>query len=118
VVLLGFTAVRCSLTRGVNVDFDVERVILDRSVSASEFLSLLSNLPEELHADILFIREDDSAFLSSTGRGGDRLLYALSPVDVRFYLEMNALVPNQVTPEMSPALPLATVVPIRRFHAA
>jgi hypothetical protein len=76
----------------VSMDSDVERIILDRSSSAADYLSLLAELPREFVGDVLMIRDDETGFLSSMGRGGDRILYALSPVDVRFYLETNMLV--------------------------
>ena len=77
---------------------DVERVILDRCASADEFLHLLAALPGEVLGDVLSVREDGGAFLSATGRGGDRVLYALSPADVGFYLEANGL---SATPKLA-----------------
>lgn len=71
---------------------DIERVIVDRAGSADDFLDLLAALPAELIGDVLFIRDDRSGFLSATGRGGDRVLYALTQRDVRFYLETQDLV--------------------------
>src|ERR1700737_4363568 len=67
----------------VRSDSDVERIILDRCCSESEFLSLLTELPHEFSGDVLVIREGGASeggtnFLSATGRGGGRLLYALS----------------------------------------
>jgi|SRR5687768_3026503 len=66
---------------------DVERIIIDRSASADEFLQFLAELPKETPSDVMSVRDDGGAFLSSTGRGGDRVLYALSPADVGFYLQ-------------------------------
>ncbi len=74
------------------VDADVERIVLDRSSSASDFLSLLAELPQQFSGDVMMIRDDDSGFLSSAGRGGDRILYALTADDVRFYLETQKIV--------------------------
>ncbi len=87
-------------------DRDVERVVLDRTTSASEYLALLASLPEQFTGDVLLITHDDSGFLSALGRGGDRVLYSLAAVDLRFYLEMNGLVTVQTTPDLSPALPM------------
>ncbi len=70
---------------------DVERVILDRCASADDFLDLLAALPPEVLGDVMSLREDGGAFLSATGRGGDRVLYALSPADVGFYLEAHGV---------------------------
>lgn len=70
---------------------DVERVILDRSATPVEFLRLLAALPPHIAGDVMLIGEDGGAFLSSVGRGGDRVLYALSSEDVAFYFETNGL---------------------------
>ena len=79
----------------VHTDHDVERIILDRSASASDYLALLAELPHDFTGDVLMIRDDESGFLSANGRGGDRILYALSSQDLAFYLEMHGLViPN------------------------
>ena len=71
---------------------DIERVIVDRAGTADDFLELLAAMPPELAADVMLIRDDGSGFLSATGRGGDRVLYALGRRDVRFYLETQDLV--------------------------
>jgi hypothetical protein len=70
-----------------SLDLDIERVILDRSATAQDFLELLASLPPDFRGDILMISADGSGFLSATGRGGDRVLYALKKSDVAFYLE-------------------------------
>ena len=41
---------------------------------------------------VTLIRDDETGFLSATGRGGDRILYALSAEDIRFYLETTSLI--------------------------
>ena len=98
---------RYALAGGLaEVNRDVERVILDRTTSASEYLSLLASLPAQFAGDVLLITSDDSGFLSSLGRGGDRVLYALSAPDIRFYLETHALVTGKVESNVSPALPM------------
>lgn len=71
---------------------DIERVIVDRAGTADDFLELLASIPAELACDVLLIRDAGGGFLSATGRGGDRVLYALVPNDVRFYLEAQDLV--------------------------
>ena len=103
---------RYALAGGLaEVNRDVERVILDRTTSASEYLSLLASLPAEFAGDVLMITNDDSGFLSSLGRGGDRVLYALSATDIRFYLETHDLVVGEAIAEskVSPALPMIHV---------
>jgi hypothetical protein len=77
---------------GASLDVDIERVILDRSAAAEDFLELLSVLPPAFAGDALLIRDDGSGFLSATGRGCDRVLYSLGHHDVRFYLETHDLV--------------------------
>lgn len=73
-------------------ELDIERVILDRSCDSETYLSLLTALPEHFAGDVALIRDNRSAFLSATGRGGDRVLYSLKADDVRFYLEAHGLV--------------------------
>ena len=70
---------------------DVERIILDRSATADEFLILLAELHDDVAGDLMLVREDGGGFLSASGRGGDRVLYALAPRDIEFYLETHAL---------------------------
>jgi hypothetical protein len=70
---------------------DVERIILDRSISSDEFLHLLASLPAEVAGDVLLVRPAGGGFLSAIGRGGDRVLYAFAPHDLEFYLEMHGL---------------------------
>jgi hypothetical protein len=91
-------AVRSALTQG---DLDIERVIVDRAGSAAEFLDLLASVPAQLAGDILYITDDGAGFLSATGRGGDRVLYALTPRDVRFYLETQDLVTGRLSPTIA-----------------
>lgn len=70
---------------------DLNRIILDNSASADEFLRLLATLPAEIAGDVMLIREDGGGFLSAAGRGGDRVIYELSARDVDFYVETNDL---------------------------
>jgi hypothetical protein len=88
---------------------DVERVVLDRTCSAAEYLTVLSSLPDDFTGDVLLITQDDSGFLSSLGRGSGRLLYALSARDLGFYLEAHGLV--------SVSMP-ATMPAVKRFAFA
>lgn len=93
ILLESFTVLRHAVA-GSQSSFqaDVERVVLDRSCSASDYLALLAEMPREFNGDVLMIRDDETGFLSSMGRGGDRILYALSAEDVTFYLETHNLV--------------------------
>ena len=71
---------------------DIERVVIDRTASAAEFLELLAHLSDTFAGDIIFIRDGDTAYASAIGRNGGRVLYALRAEDVRFYLETHGLV--------------------------
>src|SRR5438093_13466057 len=73
-------------------ELDVERIIFDRSCSERDYLSFLAELPREVAADVVMIRDDNTGFLNATGRRGDRILYALSADDIEFYLETHRLV--------------------------
>ena len=86
---------------GREMGLDIERVILDRSGHAEDFLNLMAALPGEMTADIIFIRDDGTGFLSAMGRGGDRLLYAVASDDIRFYLEAYDLVTARVALKLS-----------------
>jgi hypothetical protein len=100
--LNSLNAVKFAIRSGRNqVRLNIERVIVDRAGSAEDFLELLAVVPPELLGDLLFIRDDGSGFLSATGRGGDRLLYALSRQDVRFYLETHGLVTGRIPLSLS-----------------
>jgi len=97
VTIESMTVLRYTLKHAVSdIDLDIERVILDRTFSPQEYLDLLAALPGEFNADVLLIRADDSGYLSASGRAGDRTIHSLTPADVRFYLEANALVTGRV----------------------
>ena len=95
-------ALRFALSAAVTeTELDISRVIVDRAGSGDEFLDLLTALPGEFHGDVLLVRDDGTGVLSATGRGGDRMLYALMAHDVRFYLETHDLVLSRVCMELS-----------------
>ncbi len=79
---------------------DIERVIVDRTATPADFLEILSHLAEEFAGDVLFVRDDETAYLSAIGRGGSRVLYSLNAKDLRFYLETHGLI---VTPSVAAA---------------
>jgi hypothetical protein len=104
IFLKAYSVLRYALGLGVaEMQQDVERVILDHSSTASEFLDLLTTLPAEFTGDVLLIRDDDSGFLSATGRGGDRVLYALSAHDIEFYLDTHGLLAPATYQELKSA---------------
>ena len=70
---------------------DTERVVLDCVASAETVLEMLASLPQQFTGDMLRIDKRGAGFLSATGRGGLRVLYALDPDDVHFYLATNGL---------------------------
>ena len=91
IFVASFGVIPYALARGVEeLGKDIENVIIDGAATASEYLHLLSELPPAYNGDVVLI-ENDSAFVSATGRGGDRVLYALGPDDVQFYLETKML---------------------------
>lgn len=91
------TALRFALKSAVSdVGLDVERIVVDRAATAEQFLDLLTHVPLEFAGDLMLVRDDGSGYLSASGRGGDRVLYALKPHDVRFYLETHDLVTGRV----------------------
>lgn len=107
ILLDSFTVLRYAISSHmVELDVDVERVILDRSASPADYLTLLAALPQSFTGDVLLIRDDESGFLSSLGRGGDRVLYALTANDLRFYLEMHGLVTGAVATDRATAMPV------------
>jgi hypothetical protein len=84
---------RYAIDRGINeLGEDVERVIIDRTGTALQYLDVLAHLPAEFVGDALLVTSDGNGFLSSSGRGGDRTLYALTPRDIEFYLRVNGLI--------------------------
>ena len=70
---------------------DVDRVLIDGTATALEYLELLSSLPHAFVGDVLYMRARGSSFLSTVGRGGDRVLYSLTPEDLEFYLQTHEL---------------------------
>ena len=82
-------------------ELDISRAIVDRTGDGDEFLDLLTVLPAEFNGDVLLVRYDGTGVLSATARGGDRVLYALTAFDVRFYLETHDLVASRVAMELS-----------------
>lgn len=90
-------SLRYALSAAVSdVGLDIGRAIVDRAGAADDFLDLLADLPAEFMGDVLLIRDDGSGILSAAARGGDRVLYALTVNDVRFYLETQDLVTGRV----------------------
>jgi hypothetical protein len=71
---------------------DVDRLFIDGAASEGEFLSLLTTLPGDFAGDVLFVSDEEHAYLSTTGRAGGRLLYAITAEDVHFYLDAQRLV--------------------------
>jgi hypothetical protein len=91
-----FTVLRYAIENAVaSLAHDVERVVIDRTATAAEYLELIATLPAEFGGDLMFIRADATGFLSSRGRGGDRVMYLLDVHDVDFYLNTHDLVCEQ-----------------------
>jgi 6-phosphogluconolactonase (cycloisomerase 2 family) len=86
-----FGVIPYAIKRGAeDLGKDIESVVIDGTATAAEYLQLLAVLPAGFAGDVVLI-QDDGAFLSASGRGGDRVLYALGPDDLRFYLEAKML---------------------------
>ncbi|HYI10605.1 MAG TPA: hypothetical protein VEK57_16210 [Thermoanaerobaculia bacterium] len=95
-------AIRLALGAALDdVGLDIGRIIIDRGADAAQFLSLLAETPVVFGGDILMVCEDGNGFLSASGRGGDRKLYALARHDIRFYFETHNLVTGRVMLEKS-----------------
>lgn len=90
------TTFRVAMFQTSDIDLDIERLILDCGSTPREFLDLLASLPAGFHADVLYVRDDEGGYLSSLGRGGDRVIYSLTAFDVRFYLETHGLVTKRM----------------------
>ena len=74
---------------------DVDRLVIDGAATEGEFLSLLTTLPSDFVGDVMFVSDEEHAYLSTVGRAGGRLLYAMMPDDVEFYLDAQRLVKKQ-----------------------
>jgi hypothetical protein len=74
---------------------DVDRLFIDGAATEGEFLSLLTTLPPDFAGDVLLVSDEEHAYLSTTGRGGGRLLYAMEAEDVQFYLATKHLVQEE-----------------------
>lgn len=79
----------------------VARVILDGSVTAGQWLELLTSIPLEFSGDMLWIDSYGGGYLSASGRSGDRALYRITAEDIPFYLEASGI----STPDVSLSLP-------------
>ena len=105
IVVGSFTVLRYALDQSLSgVAQDVERLIIDRTATPSQYLELLAALPAEFLGDVLYIRDDGAAFLSATGRGAGRIIYDLSPNDLHFYLDTHDLsaAPLPLRPQSRP----------------
>ncbi len=72
---------------------DVDRLLIDGTATPVEFLDLMAALPHTFPGDVLLMRTgNDNSFLSTVARAEGRLLYALNPNDLQFYLETHGLV--------------------------
>lgn len=90
--LESLAATRVALDAAIHAEIDIDRIIVDRAGGAEEYLDLLARLPGDFLGDVVLIRDDGAGYLSASARGGDRVLYALTATDIRFYLEAHDLV--------------------------
>jgi hypothetical protein len=98
IIVVGtFTVLRNALEYSMSeLAHDVERLVIDRTATPAQYLELLASLPDEFAGDVLYAREDGTAFLSAAGRGAGRLLYNLSEADLRFYLGTHDLLAEEM----------------------
>ena len=80
-----------AIERGVQAGYDLQRIIIDRTGTPTQFLDLIASIPHEFTGDVLFVSPEDRVFLSSPGRGDGRLLYSLGENDLEFYLQTSGL---------------------------
>jgi hypothetical protein len=93
-------SLRSALTPSMmEAGFDFERAIVDGAGTADDFLKLVARLPVQFTGDVLHVNDDGAGYLSAAGRGGDRVLYALTAYDIRFYLEAYDLVTGRMAME-------------------
>lgn len=86
------TVLRYAIENGVRtLPQDVERVVIDRVSSGAEYVELLAALPKEFEGDVMYIRADETALLSSREHAGNRVLRVLRSDDVQFYLGAQGL---------------------------
>ena len=108
IVVPAFNTLRHALRSGVTeLGQDVERVILEASTTATQYLELIAGLPIEFTGDVVLLLDNGGAFVNATGRGNGRVLYSLAPRDVNFYLEIHGLLENgrfQIVPATHPQL--------------
>lgn len=82
----------CAVSAGVHgAGAEIGSIVVDRAAPADAVLDLLAALPAEFTGDVLYIRRDRSGLVSAMARGGGRVIYALAPDDVQFYLGANGL---------------------------
>jgi len=86
-----------SILRGAldHASHDVDRLFIDGAATEGQFLSLLTTLPGDFVGDVLFVAGEEHAYLSTVGRAGGRLLYAMTPDDIEFYLDAQRLVKKE-----------------------
>jgi len=82
-----FSMLTAAIDLGIrDLGVEVTHVILDGAATATQFLSLLSELSSNFRGDVLWIGADGCGFLSGITSGDGRVLYRVTPVDVEFYL--------------------------------
>ena len=59
-----FTMLRFAVEHGMELARDVERVIIDRTGSAMQYLDFFASLPQEFLGEVMFVRGDGSAYSS------------------------------------------------------
>ncbi|MBI2215333.1 MAG: hypothetical protein HYU52_16910 [Acidobacteria bacterium] len=82
-----FALLTAALDTGIrDLGIEVTHVILDGVATATQFLTLLSEVSPDFRGDVLWIAEDGAGFLSGVTAGDGRVLYRLRSEDIEFYL--------------------------------
>lgn len=61
-------------------------VVLDRSVTAAQFLEILSSLPTDFRSDVFAFNDDGTGFLSAVTPNEGRVLCRLSSEEIDFHM--------------------------------
>lgn len=114
IVLGNYSLLEAALHAGV-VEFgrEIARVVFDRSIDASRYLTFLSSLPQAFRGDVLLILPSGAGFLSAVSRDDGRYMYRLAASDVTFYREAVLRSEDEGEPEVA----LSEPIPFRRAQA-
>ena len=70
---------------------EIVRVVIDGGTDLDRFLYLVATLPDTFHGELLFIRNDGTAHLSTRELVHKRTVRTISDVELEVYLRWNGL---------------------------